>query len=260
MTESGATLADHFGLEGRVALVTGAASGIGEAIAHAMATAGARVVVMDRNEDGARTVAEQLVGLGHDAAHVAVDLAHEASVLDACRAAIAARGAPWILVNNAGIQNRAGLLDTTAEFWDLNQAVNTRGAFLMTREIGRAMADAGQGGRIINVCSLGSVSPMVLGLAAYSASKAGLRALTMTTAFELAEHGITANAVHLGGVGTPGALSASGTPLSGPALRTPPLGYCEPQDIAAAVLFLASPAARRLTNQAITVDAGFSLT
>lgn len=256
----GSALSQQFGLEGRVVLVTGAAGGIGKAIAHSLAGAGAAVIVVDRDEAGARAVAEELVSIGHDAMHVVIDVADEKSVCDGCAAALSWKGAPWALVNNAAIQNRSMILDTTSEFWDRTAAVNTRGPFLMTREIGRAMIEAGVGGRIVNICSLGAVSPMVDGLAAYSASKGALRTFTMTTAFEWAEHGITANAIFPGGVATAGAMNASGPPIAGPALRGSLLGQCTPEDMAAAVTFLASPAAARLTNQAITIDGGFGLT
>lgn len=254
------SVAEWFGLSGRVALVTGAASGIGRGVAQALANAGAAVVIADRDEDGAMAVASELRREGHDATHVVVDLMREDSVRTACAEAIGWRGAPWVLVNNAGIQNRALLLETSLEFWDQNQQVNARGPFLVTREVANAMVAAGDGGRIINICSLGVATPMVPGLAAYSASKGALRTLTMTTAFELIEHGITANAVFPGGVATPGAMAATGTERSGPCLRAPPLGQCTAQDIAAAVLYLASPMAAKVTNQVISVDGGFPLT
>jgi NAD(P)-dependent dehydrogenase (short-subunit alcohol dehydrogenase family) len=247
-------------LQGRIALVTGAASGIGRVIVHSLADAGAAVIVADRHGDAAHAVVNELIELGHSAIPLIVELEEEDSVRQACANAVQWAGAPWILVNNAGIQNRAPLLETTRDFWNKNLEINLRGAFFMTRELGRAMIDANQGGRIVNICSLGLRSPMVPGLAAYAASKGALRSFTMSTAFEFAEYGITANAVLPGGVATPGAMAATGTEPSGPGLRVPPLGHCTSDDIAAAVSFLVSPAAARITNQAITVDGGFLLT
>jgi NAD(P)-dependent dehydrogenase (short-subunit alcohol dehydrogenase family) len=139
-------------------------------------------------------------------------------------------------------------------------SINVRGAFLMSREVARAMVAAKHGGRIVNIASLGVWYPMVVGLAAYSSSKGALLALTQNVAFELAEYGITANAVLPGGVMTPGAMSAKGPAVEGPGLRRGPLGLCEPRDIAAAVLFFASPVAGRVTNQVLAVDGGYSLT
>jgi NAD(P)-dependent dehydrogenase (short-subunit alcohol dehydrogenase family) len=129
----------------------------------------------------------------------------------------------------------------------------------MAREIGRAMVAAGQGGRIVNVASTCLVGQLCHGHAAYSSSKGAIAALTTACALELAAHAITVNTVLPGGVGTPGAMGAEGPPPTGPGIRRPLLGFCEPRDIGSAVLYFATPAARFVTNQTIAVDAGFSL-
>ena len=131
----------------------------------------------------------------------------------------------------------------------------------MTREIARAMVGAGDGGRIVNIASNAIWEPGVVGLAAYAASKGALLAYGHTAAFELVGHRITVNTVLPGGVATPGGMAARGPATVGPAAsRRPPLGMCEPRDIAAAVLFFAMPGAGRVTDQVISVDGGFSLT
>lgn len=247
-----------FDLKGKVAIVTGGGSGIGSGIASVLASAGAIVVIADRDEAG-RTV-EALLQQSHTAYAVNLDLAIEASVVKACAEVRARFGAPWLLVNNAGLQDREMLLDTTVPEWDRMMAVNARGPMLMTREIARAMVEAGAGGRIVNIASNSARTPSVTGLASYASSKGALLALSLTSAFELVGHGITVNTVLPGGVITPGAMAARGPATEGPGRRRPPLGMCEPQDIGAAVLFFASPAARYVTNQMITVDAGASLT
>lgn len=247
-------------LDKKVALVTGGASGIGAGIAAVLAEAGAFVVIADINRDHADREVAKLIAAGHRAAAVTINLAEEQSIVDGCAEVIAQYGAPWVLVNNAGLQDRQALLDGTAEEWDRMNVVNGRGPFLMTRELARAMVAAGQGGRIVNIASAVLRGSIIRGLAAYAGSKGALLGLSGATAFELAEHGITVNTVLPGAVPTPGAMAAKGPLSDGPARRSLPLGMCEPQDIAAAVLYFASPAARRVTNQVLAVDGGFSVT
>lgn len=253
------TASAAFDLHGRLALVTGGASGIGAGIAAVLAAAGASVVIADRDQAAATNAVSALIRQGHRAEAVMLDLADEASVVRTCAEVVDRHGAPWLLVNNAGLQDRELLLETTSAEWDRMMAVNARGPMLMIREIGRAMVAAGNGGRIVNIASNSARSAAVHGLASYASSKGALLSLGLVSAFELVEHGITVNTVLPGGVMTPGAIGARGPATAGPARRKPPLGMCEPQDIAAAVLFFATPAARYVTNQLITVDAGASL-
>jgi NAD(P)-dependent dehydrogenase (short-subunit alcohol dehydrogenase family) len=248
-------MSEAFRLDGRVAVVTGGASGIGVGICEVLAQSGAKVIVADRDAVGAARLASTL-----GASSVSVDVADEASVVAACKTIVAAHGTPWLLVNNAGLQHREMLLEGTVAHWQRLQDVNALGPFLMTREIARAMVAGGRGGRIVNCASSGLDGQFVQGLSAYLASKGALAALTIGSAFELAEHAITVNTVLPGGVGTPGAIGAEGPPPVGPGNRRPPLGVCEPRDIGAAVLFFATPAARYITNQVLSVDGGFSVT
>jgi NAD(P)-dependent dehydrogenase (short-subunit alcohol dehydrogenase family) len=254
-------MTDWIALGGRVAVVTGGGSGIGAGIATVLAKAGARVVIADRNEAAARGEATGLTEAGHKADWIVVDVADEASIVKACAEIIERHGAPWLLVNNAGVHDREELLNVTAAEWDRIVAINARGPVLMAREIARAMVAAGKGGRIVNVASNCVLGPMVTGHSSYASSKGAMVAFSTVAAFELVAHNITVNSVLPGGVYTPGAANARGPAPNGPARsRRPPLGICEPKDIAAAVLFFATPAARYITNQSIAVDAGFSLT
>lgn len=247
-----------FDLGGKVALVTGGASGIGAGVAEVLAESGAAVVIADLDAAAAQAKAAALPGRGHGA--VGLDLADEDSVVRGCAAAVERHGPPWLLVNNAGLQDRHMLLEATAEDWDRTQAVNARGAFLMSRECAKAMVAAGRGGRIVNIASAAMIGAIVKGHAAYAASKGALLGLTRASALDLVEHGITVNAVLPGGVATPGAIGAKGPAPDGPARRRPPLGMCEPRDIGAAVLYFALPASGRITNQTLAVDGGWSLT
>jgi NAD(P)-dependent dehydrogenase (short-subunit alcohol dehydrogenase family) len=249
-----------FSLDAKVALVTGGASGIGIGIATVLAEAGATVVVADRDEPAAEQVVATLKEAGHKAGCVQVDLADEKSIVQACAEVMSSFGTPWVLVNNAGIQDRELLLEGTAMEWDRMNAVNGRGPFLMIREVGRAMAAQDAGGRIINIATAGLRGSLVKGLASYVSSKGALLALSQVSAFELAEHKITVNTVMPGAVATPGARSAKGPVAEGPARRPLPLGMSEPRDIGAAVYFFATPAARCITNQVLAVDGGFSVT
>jgi NAD(P)-dependent dehydrogenase (short-subunit alcohol dehydrogenase family) len=250
-----------FSLTGKVALVTGGASGIGVGIAAVLAEAGATVVIADIDQAKAEEQVATLTAAGHSARAVRIDLADEDSIVRGCAEVVSRYATPWVLVNNAGLQDRQFLLDGTAAEWDRMNKVNGRGPFLMTREVARAMvANGGQGGRIINIGSAALVGSIIKGLAAYVGSKGALLALSRASALELVEYGITVNTILPGGVATPGSIGAKGPPAEGPGRRRPPLGMCEPRDIGAAVLFFAAPAARYVTNQVLAVDGGFSVT
>ncbi len=249
-----------FDLSNKLALVTGGASGIGVGIAELLAKAGATVVIADRNAAGAESQAIKLRQKGFAADFVQLDLADEESVVQACAAVVAKHAAPWALINNAGLQDRESLLEGTVAEWERTLAVNTRGPFLMMREIGRAMRDAGNGGRIVNIASCALTGAIIKGLTIYSASKGGLLAMSRAAGLELAEYGITVNTLLPGGVATPGAINARGPEAEGPGRRPALLGMCEPRDIGAAVVFFASLEARFVTNQVLGVDAGWSLT
>jgi NAD(P)-dependent dehydrogenase (short-subunit alcohol dehydrogenase family) len=246
-----------FDLTGKTALVTGGGRGIGAGIARVLAASGATVVIADIDLTNAR---QQAAALGGGCGAVHIDLADENSVVAGCAEAIGRFGVPWLLVNNAALLDRELLLEGTAAQWDRTLLVNARGPYLMSREIARSMVGGGLGGRIVNIASASIIGSITRGHAAYASSKAALLGLTRASALELAEHAITVNLVLPGGVATPGAIASKGPPPEGPACRRPPLGLCEPEDIGQAVLFFASPGARRITNQSIAVDGGWSVT
>jgi NAD(P)-dependent dehydrogenase (short-subunit alcohol dehydrogenase family) len=241
-------------LTGKVAIVTGAASGMGRETARYFAAAGASVVCADMNGPGAETIAAEL---GGESIPVTVDVSDEASVIGMMERLNGAFGRLDILVNNAALQNRALLSETSVDYWDRMQAVNLRGPFLCLREAAKLMQ---AGGAVVNISSTGAIHPMMPGLAAYGASKGGLSQLTRNAALELAPVGIRINAVLPGGVMTEGGVAATGAAPSGRAITLPPLGRIGmPGDIAALVLFLVSPAASYITGQSFIADGGYLL-
>ena len=248
-----------FSLAGRVAVVTGGANGIGAGIVDVLAEAGATVVVADRDHDGANARVAELTEAGLRAVAVGVDLADERTIVTAAETIGDDIGIPWLLVNNAALQDRQLLLEATAADWDRMQSVNARGAFLMTREIASRMVSGGRGGRIVNIASNALRGGLVKGLAAYAASKGAMQALSLVSAFELAEHQITVNTILPGAVITPGAVNATGPLTAGPATRQTPFGFQDPREIGAAVLYFASDPARAVTNQVLAIDGGFSI-
>jgi NAD(P)-dependent dehydrogenase (short-subunit alcohol dehydrogenase family) len=246
-------------LTGKVAIVTGAASGMGAETARYFAGAGASVVAADWNSAGAETIAAELKAAGATALAVTVDISDEASVIGMMDQVKAHFGRLDSLVNNAGIQDRAMLADMSVECWDRIQAVNLRGTFLCLREAAKIMRTDG-GGTIVNISSTGSIHPMMNGLGAYGASKAGVSQLTRNAAFEFASAGIRVNAVLPGGVITEGGMKSTGTIPSGRSIQPPPIGRIgQPKDIAALVLFLAGPASTYITGQSFIADGGFLL-
>ena len=249
-------LESMIGLRGKVAFVTGAASGIGKGIAAVLADAGATIIVLDRDLPAAEAVAADL---GNGASAQFLDVTDEACVGTAIAALVERFGAPWLLVNCAGVQDRVRLLDSTAADWDRNYQVNLRGALFCLRDVAKAMIAAGAGGRIVNITSLAATTPVMAGLSAYSASKHGMLALTRSAALELLDHGITVNSVQPSAVGTAGARNASGPAPSGRITQEPPLGRVTTADIAGAVLYFASALAGRTTGQTLAVDAGYLL-
>lgn len=248
-----------FGLEGKTAVVTGAGQGIGKEIARVLAGAGARVVVADRNVEAGEAAAREL---GEPHAAVPVDIGDPASIA-ALFQALEQTGGLDVLVNNAAVFPKYPFTEITAEQWDALHQVTLRGTMLCTQAAVNAMRRQGRGGRIVNISSCSSLRTLVFGNVAYAAAKAGVNMITKTAALEFAKDGITVNAVLPGGVQTGGQQQVTSSmkiegPITGPG-RVPLGRIGQPLDIAAAVLFLASPAASYVTGQLLAVDGGFLL-
>jgi 3-oxoacyl-[acyl-carrier protein] reductase len=248
-------------LDGRVALVTGGARGIGAATALRLAREGADVAVVDLDEDAAaRTAAAIADGTGRRTLGLAADVADPRRITDAVDLAAAELGTLGILVNNAGITRDNLLFKMSDDDWDAVIAVNLRGFFLATRAAQKHMV-AGKWGRIVSLSSVSALGTR--GQLNYSAAKAGLQGATRTLAVELGPFGITANAVAPGFVVTE--MTAALAERLGSTLErfteerariTPVRRAGTPDDIAGVIAFLASDDASFITGQTIYVDGG----
>jgi 3-oxoacyl-[acyl-carrier protein] reductase len=241
-------------LANQIAVVTGAGRGIGRAIALKFASEGADVACVSRTAENSEKVANEIRTLGRKAWAYAVDVADTAAVTTATERILAETGRVDILVNNAGI-TRDGLLMRISEAdWDAVLDTNLKGTFLFTKAFSRSFVKQ-RSGRIINVASISGLMGNA-GQSNYAASKAGVLGFTKSVARELASRGITVNAL------APGFIETDMTAALNEQIRTqllkaiPMNSFGQPEDIAHAALFLASPAARYITGQVLTVDGG----
>jgi NAD(P)-dependent dehydrogenase (short-subunit alcohol dehydrogenase family) len=248
-----------FSLSEKIAVVTGAAVGIGRGIAIQLAELGATVAVTARDIGAAQRVVDQIAQIGGSARAFVLDVDDENSVVSAFAQIRTAFGGVDILVNNAGIFPAQSLLESSCAEWDAVQRTNTRGTLLCLREAGKLMRDGGRGGRIINISSMGALRSAVPGRTAYNASKAAVNRLTAEASLELAPYGIQVNAVMPGPTATEklDRDSEQGATMYGRIARKVPLNrWGTPLDIAGAVAFFASPAASFVTGQALAVCGG----
>lgn len=239
-----------------LAIVTGAARGIGANIAERLCVAGYAVALWDFDGEGAKARAAELVTSGHRAMSARVDVADAAHVEAATQAAVQAFGAPALLVNNAGIRHRAPLEDLPRASWDREIATNLTGAFQCAQTVGRFMLKAG-GGAIVNVASMSGTFGQPL-RGAYTPSKAGIIGLTSLIAVEWGGRGIRCNAISPGMIVTPVHAEAYGNAAVKSAREEMvPMGRLGAgNDIADVVVFLASDAARYINGANIPVDGG----
>jgi gluconate 5-dehydrogenase len=253
-------LAALFSLRGKIAVVTGGSSGIGAGMATALARAGARVVLIARDEKTLSAAAAAIHACGGEAAWVKADLAERPGPSRAAALASAIFGEPDILVNCAGINLRPPMAELSAADWDRSMALNVTAPFLLGQELAPKMAARGWG-RIINVTS--QQARRAFGdSGAYGASKGALDSLTRSQSEAWAPHGVRVNSVCPGWVSTPLTAEVAADPERTAALaaRTHAGRNGVPADFAGVAVFLASDASDFVTGQTIHVDGGFSVT
>lgn len=259
-------LADLWRLDGRRAIVTGAARGFGAAIARRLAEAGARVAVADRRGDEADATAARIAAeTGADCWGQQVDVSDEDSVAALFESAAQRWGPVDLLVNNAGVFSNYYVTDMPRDEWARILDVNVTGTFLCSRAAARSMSPRGAG-VIVNVASVDALAPSAEGLLHYTTSKHAIAGLTRSLAMELAPAGIRVNAVCPGAAMTEGAIElvSEGAPAgidleaqwAGIVDRTPLGRLCEPDEIGRAVVFLASDMAEFVTGVLLPVDGG----
>jgi NAD(P)-dependent dehydrogenase (short-subunit alcohol dehydrogenase family) len=244
-------------LSNRVALVTGAAKGIGAAIAHLLAQQGAHVLIADIDETQSRAKAEALRGAGLAASPLRLDVGDPASVAAAFDAIDRQCGRCDIVVNNAGIAKTFAFVDFPLDSWQTHLAINVTGVLLCAQHGARRMM-RNRWGRIINIASVAGMRAVGVGRTGYGTSKAAVIGLTRQIAVELAEHGITSNAIAPGPVDTPMTRVLHSDEFRQSYTNAIPMNrYGTPEEIAGAVAYLASDAAAYVTGIVIPVDGGF---
>ena len=247
----------HFGLQGRVVVITGGAQGIGEACARRVVKDGASVALWDRADAPGQALAAELQAAGAQALYVHCDVSSKAEVDAALAATLARFGAVDGLVNNAGIFKAAPFLDITEADWDAVIDVNLKGHFLVGQAVARVMVQQGRGA-IVNMSSVNGTLTIPT-IASYNASKGAINQLTRVMALSFADQGVRVNAVAPGTIATELARSAVLTSDEAKARimsRTPMKRLGEPGEIADVVAFLLSDASSYVTGEIVVVDGG----
>jgi NAD(P)-dependent dehydrogenase (short-subunit alcohol dehydrogenase family) len=245
------------GLEGKGVIVTGAAGGIGRAVAQAFSTTGARVMAVDLDQAKVEEVVAGFEGSGHVAAAADLrDLSSHGPLVQRARDEL---GNLYVLANLAAVLRRRGSLDeVTEDDWDFQHDINLKSAFFLARAAGAAMIEQGQGGRIVLFSSQGWWTGGFGGSVAYAATKGGITTMCRGLARTFGPHGITVNCVSPGQVNTPMLMTGLAPEIYEAMKQQTPLGYvAEPEEMAGPVVFLASDHAKYITGATINASGGF---
>ena len=245
-------------LEGKVAIISGGARGMGAAEAKLFAREGAKVIICDVLEDEGRQTEAEINEVGGDAVFVKLDVTSQDEWENAVNTAIERFGKLDILVNNAGIIVQSTIEDMTVELWDKVMDVNAKGVFLGTKTAIPHMKEAG--GSIVNISSISGIVGQDNVNAGYNASKGAVRIFTKAAAVQYAKENIRVNSIHPGPIATPMTAEGRADPerVALTLDRTPLGRYGEPEEVANAVLFLASDEASYVTGSEIVVDGGYT--
>lgn len=246
-------------LQNRVAIVTGAAQGIGQAIAKGLANEGAAVVIADLQQEKAQETATSINKDGGRALALPVDVIRPADISAMVDQTVAHFGQIDILINNAGILIVKSFLEMTEADWDRQIDINLKSAFFATQKVAQAMIRANRGGKIVNVASTSAFTASTIPTVPYDISKAGVRMLTMSSAVQLARYGISVNAIAPGTIDTDLARSALEPEKLDKfgKIRIPRGRLGQPQDLVGAVVFLCSDDSDYVLGHTLVVDGGW---
>ncbi len=254
-------LEEKFGIDGKVAVVTGAGAGIGRAVSLCLAEAGAAIGVQDLDEKRAASVADEIRAAGGKSISMGGDASDAASIEAMYRRVLDELGSLDITVNNAGIYPFTDFLEISEKELDKVFDLNLRGSFLATQLAGKIMSRRGKGGRIVNLASVQGLRPTAKGVTHYNVTKAGVMMLTKSAALELAPSGIGVNCVAPGVIQTQGTQAMIDADQLGNPAELVPYGarWGSADEVANTILFLVGPASSYITGETIIIDGGYLL-